>query len=88
MQTLTEIRSLLVQYGIRPRRRFGQNFLHDKNQLQKLVRASEAGEGDLVLVMKEGGSARIVFGDERIPVQAVVIAVIDNMEIQEDPVDG
>ena len=54
MQTLTEIRSLLVQYGIRPRRRFGQNFLHDKNQLQKLVRASEAGEGDLVLEIGPG----------------------------------
>ena len=38
---------------------------------------AQAGEGDLVLVNKEGGGARIVFSDEAIPLQAVAVAVVD-----------
>ncbi len=41
----------------------------------------DAGEGDLVLVMKEGGSARIIFNDPKIPLQAVVVGVVDNLEV-------
>lgn len=41
----------------------------------------QAGVGDRVLVMREGGSARIVFNDNEIPVQAVITAVIDGIEI-------
>lgn len=40
----------------------------------------DAGEGDRVLVMKEGGGARMMLGD-RIPVQAVVVAVVDRVTI-------
>ena len=40
-----------------------------------------AGDGDLVLVMKEGGSARIVLENEDIPVQCVIVAVIDDVQI-------
>jgi ethanolamine utilization protein EutN len=40
----------------------------------------DAGEGDRVLVMKEGGGARLMLGD-RIPVQAVVVAVVDRVTI-------
>ncbi|RMD94785.1 MAG: ethanolamine utilization protein EutN [Calditrichaeota bacterium] len=43
----------------------------------------DAGEGDLVLVNKEGGSARILLEDEEIPVQAVVVAVIDGIDVFE-----
>lgn len=43
-----------------------------------------AGEGDLVLVMKEGGSARIIFNDPKIPLQAVIVAVVDNLEVNWD----
>jgi microcompartment protein CcmK/EutM len=43
--------------------------------------AVQAGVGDRVLVMREGGSARIVFDDNEIPVQAVITAVIDGIEI-------
>lgn len=42
---------------------------------------AQAGVGDLVLVMKEGGSARITFENDQIPLQAVVIAVVDELEI-------
>ena len=43
----------------------------------------QAGVNDRVLVMREGGSARIVFNDNDIPVQAVITAVIDDVEIKE-----
>jgi ethanolamine utilization protein EutN len=41
----------------------------------------DAGVGDLVLVNKEGGSARILFEDEETPVQAVIVAVVDDLEL-------
>lgn len=41
----------------------------------------DAGEGDRVLVSREGGGARLIFGSDRIPVQAVIVAVIDDLEI-------
>lgn len=43
----------------------------------------DAGPGDVVLVNKEGGGARILFKNPEIPVQAVIVAVVDGMEIQE-----
>ena len=42
---------------------------------------AQAGPGDLVLVTKEGGSARIAFNDEKIPLQAFVVGIIDGFEI-------
>lgn len=41
----------------------------------------QAGEGDLVLVNKEGGGARIVLADETTPVQSLVVAVVDEVAI-------
>jgi microcompartment protein CcmK/EutM len=43
----------------------------------------DAGEGDLVLVNKEGGSARLLFRNPEIPVQAVIVAVVDGVEVRE-----
>jgi ethanolamine utilization protein EutN len=42
------------------------------------------GDGERVLVVQEGGSARAVFDDPKIPVQAVVVGVIDELELQQD----
>lgn len=42
----------------------------------------DAGEGDLVLVNREGGGARIALQNERIPVQAVIVAVVDRVEVR------
>lgn len=42
----------------------------------------QAGVGDRVLVMREGGSARIVFNDNNIPVQAVITAVVDGIDVE------
>ena len=54
MQTLSDIRALLTARGIRPKHRYGQNFLHDKNQLAKLVDAAGITAGDLVLEVGPG----------------------------------
>lgn len=37
MQTLTEIREILEQFGLAPQKRFGQNFLFDQNLLAKII---------------------------------------------------
>jgi microcompartment protein CcmK/EutM len=44
----------------------------------------QAGVGDRVLVMREGGSARIVFDNSNIPVQAVITAIVDGIDIRSD----
>jgi 16S rRNA (adenine1518-N6/adenine1519-N6)-dimethyltransferase len=54
MQTLSEIRQLLAERGLRPKHRLGQNFLHDKNQLAKLIDAAGVTAGDLVLEVGPG----------------------------------
>jgi ethanolamine utilization protein EutN len=40
-----------------------------------------AGVGDRVLVVQEGSSARKIFDDEKIPVQAVIVGIIDRVDI-------
>lgn len=42
----------------------------------------QAGDGDLVIVNKEGGSARLILDDPRTPVQAVIIGVVDGIDLQ------
>jgi 16S rRNA (adenine1518-N6/adenine1519-N6)-dimethyltransferase len=54
VQTLTEIRQLLAARGIRPKHRLGQNFLHDHNQLRRIVEAGSVSPGDLVLEVGPG----------------------------------
>lgn len=41
----------------------------------------DAGEGDLVLVNGEGGGARIIFANEKIPLRYVIVAVVDELEL-------
>lgn len=54
MQTLSEIKTLLAERGLRPRHRLGQNFLHDQNLLRKLVSAADIGPNDVVLEVGPG----------------------------------
>jgi ethanolamine utilization protein EutN len=42
----------------------------------------DAGRGDRVLVNKEGGSARLALGDESIPVQALIVGVVDGLQLE------
>ena len=49
MQTLNELRELLDAEGLRPRKRFGQNFLVDRNLMDKLLELAELAGGETVL---------------------------------------
>ena len=57
VQTLTEIKSLLAAHGLHPKKRFGQNFLHDGNHMRKILDAAELQPGDLVLEVGPGTGA-------------------------------
>ncbi|MFA9479239.1 16S rRNA (adenine(1518)-N(6)/adenine(1519)-N(6))-dimethyltransferase RsmA [Phycisphaerales bacterium AB-hyl4] len=54
MQTLTQIKQLLAAHGLRPKHRLGQNFLHDHNQMRKILAAAELSPGDRVLEVGPG----------------------------------
>jgi len=54
LQTLTQIKALLEERGLRPNKSLGQNFLCDHNLLRRLVEASGAEPGDLVLEVGPG----------------------------------
>jgi ethanolamine utilization protein EutN len=42
----------------------------------------DAGLGDRVLVNKEGGAARMILQNPRIPVQAVIVGVVDGYHVE------
>lgn len=41
----------------------------------------QAGEGDIVLIIDEGNSARQVVGWEDAPIRAVVVGIVDEVEL-------
>ena len=53
-QTKREIQALLVDAGVRPRKRFGQHFLIDGNLMRKLVAAADLQPDDVVLEVGPG----------------------------------
>ncbi len=54
MQTLGEIRNLLRQADLTPRRRFGQCFLHDANLMRQILELAAPAPGDVVLEVGPG----------------------------------
>ena len=54
MQNLSEIRSILERRGIRPKHRLGQNFLHDQNQIRRLLEAAALEADELVVEVGPG----------------------------------
>lgn len=53
-QTLTEIRKILDERGLKPKHALGQNFLIDQNLVRKLVDDAGVGAGDVVLEIGPG----------------------------------
>src|SRR6266481_5412783 len=51
---LTEMKQLLAQDGLRLTKSLGQNFLHDANQLRRIVAAAELSGADKVLEIGPG----------------------------------
>jgi ethanolamine utilization protein EutN len=43
-----------------------------------------AGIGDKVLVVKEGNAARQITGRERVPLQAIIVGVVDRIDWLEE----
>ena len=43
----------------------------------------DAGVGDTVLVMTEGNTARQILKDDKIPVNSVIVAVVDGLDVVE-----
>ncbi|MBN1966570.1 MAG: 16S rRNA (adenine(1518)-N(6)/adenine(1519)-N(6))-dimethyltransferase RsmA [Anaerolineae bacterium] len=50
-------RSLLDQFGVNPKKSLGQNFVHDPNVLDKIVRAADLTLDDVVLEIGPGTGA-------------------------------
>jgi 16S rRNA (adenine1518-N6/adenine1519-N6)-dimethyltransferase len=51
---MTSIRKELAEYGLIPRKRWGQHFLVDRNILNKVIRTARVEEGDVVLEVGPG----------------------------------
>lgn len=56
-QTLSDIKQLLADHGLRPKKKFGQNFLHDGNHMAKILDAAQLKPGDTVLEVGPGTGA-------------------------------
>ena len=44
----------------------------------------QAGEGDIVLVLQEGNSARLIVGDDMAPMRCVIVGVVDEVEVADE----
>src|SRR6516165_2989591 len=53
-QTLSYLRNLFAERGIKPKNKLGQNFLIDLNLLELLLRSAELARDDLVLEVGSG----------------------------------
>jgi len=72
MQTLSEIRRLLKRAGLRPQKRFGQNFLIDRNLMAQMVELAGLTGAETVL---EVGPATGSLTEELLSRSARVVAV-------------
>ncbi|MCV7419402.1 16S rRNA (adenine(1518)-N(6)/adenine(1519)-N(6))-dimethyltransferase RsmA [Mycobacterium yunnanensis] len=70
----TEIRHLAKELEFRPRKAFGQNFVHDANTVRRIVSASGVNRNDVVLEVGPGlGSLTLALLDRGSKVTAVEI---------------
>ena len=51
---MTSIKRELLEYGLFPRKRWGQHFLVDRNILKKVIRTAQVEKGDVVLEVGPG----------------------------------
>ena len=94
LTSTTQIKKLLSDHGLHPKKRLGQNFLIDRNVLNRLVEASGAGAGVNVLEIGPGlgvvtlelasGGANVVCVDtdkDMQPILQEVLADYPNAEV-------
>jgi microcompartment protein CcmK/EutM len=41
---------------------------------------SSAGQGDVVLVMREGNGVRQILGDKTLPIRSIIVGVVDEVQ--------
>ena len=46
-----------------------------------------AGKGESVIVVREGSAVADIFGSKKIPLQAVIVGIVDKIKMKED-IDG
>lgn len=44
----------------------------------------QAGEGDIVLMLQEGNSTRMIVGDSMAPMRCVIVGIVDSVELAEE----
>jgi 16S rRNA (adenine1518-N6/adenine1519-N6)-dimethyltransferase len=73
----TEIRQLVTELDFRPRKSYGQNFVHDANTVRRIVAASGVSRGEHVLEVGPGlGSLTLALLDRGCTVAAVEIDAV------------
>src|SRR6516162_2976892 len=87
-QTLSYLRNLFAERGIRPKTKLGQNFLIDLNLLDLLLRTAELTRGDLALEVGSGtGSLTVRLVEQAGAVVSVEVdadfAALTDEEVQE-----
>ncbi len=92
-QTLSYLRTLLEERGIRPKNKLGQNFLIDLNLIDLLVRTAELTRDDIVLEVGSGtGSLTVRLAKEAGAVVSVEIdqafAAMARDEVRQLPSQG
>ena len=72
MQSKHQIREQLDSAGIRPNKRFGQNFLIDLNLMRLLIDTADIQKNDVVLEVGPGTEAQVLVGGAGVAVGAGV----------------
>lgn len=57
------------------------NYLDDKDEIA--LDLIDAGIGDLVLVVKEGDAVQQILGHKNAPVNTMIVAIVDDLDIHE-----
>lgn len=57
------------------------NYIDDKDEIA--LDLIDAGIGDLVLVVKEGDAVQQILGHKNAPVNTMIVAIVDDLDIQE-----
>ncbi|MFZ4827072.1 MAG: 16S rRNA (adenine(1518)-N(6)/adenine(1519)-N(6))-dimethyltransferase RsmA [Phototrophicaceae bacterium] len=70
-------KQLLDQYNLEPRKGLGQNFLHDPNMLDKIIKTADAQNGERLLEVGPGTGALTVKLAESHPDSPIVAVEID-----------
>ena len=70
-------KQLMDQYDLEPRKGLGQNFLHDPNMLDKIIKTADVQHGERVLEVGPGTGALTAKLGEQFPESAVLAVEID-----------